>query len=108
MALRDFIDSNGTAWTAWDIPPAHAFSNRRREGERRVKASADYRPERRTGGERRRRAVPERLLYGWLCFESNAEKRRLVPPPQAWAEATDQELEALCRRAVPQPKAQLE
>lgn len=107
MALRDFIDSNGTAWTAWDIPPAHAFSNRRRTAERRVKVISGFTPERRQT-ERRRRVVPDRLLYGWLCFECESEKRRLVPPPPAWAQASDQELEELCRRAVPQAKAMAE
>jgi hypothetical protein len=109
MALRDFIDSNGTPWTAWDIPPARAFQpSRAPESDRRVRAIAGFSPERRTGAERRRRQVPPQLLHGWVCFESNREKRRLIPPPAGWDKASDRELEELCTMATPHAKVQLD
>jgi hypothetical protein len=105
MALRDFIDSNGIAWTAWDIPPARAYQPRRAPArERRVQVVSGYTPERRTGEDRRRRQVPPQLLHGWVCFESDLEKRRLVPPPPEWDRASPAELEALLKQAVSQPK----
>ncbi len=36
---------------------------------------------------------------GWLCFESESEKKRLAPVPRAWEQLPEQELEALARRA---------
>lgn len=107
MALRDFKDSRGVTWTAWDIPPARAY-HRRADQDRRVRAVEGYTPDRRTGEDRRRRELPRQLLEGWLCFESEVEKRRLVPPPPAWDRASESELEALCAAAVPQPKRQVD
>lgn len=108
MALRDFIDSDGTPWTAWDIPPVRAFHPQRVGSERRVASTAGHTPERRQGEDRRKRHVPPQLLHGWVCFESDAEKRRLVPPPADWATASDAELEEYCREARPQPKVRLD
>lgn len=45
-------------------------------------------------------AFPDRdLAEGWLCFESDAEKRRLTPVPPEWEVCTEAELEELCARA---------
>ena len=108
MALRDFIDSTGTRWTAWDIPPVRSFTPPRGGAERRVAPSSGHAPERRSGIDRRRRQVPAQLLHGWICFESEAEKRRLVPPPPGWEEASPDELDAMCREARPQQKVRLD
>jgi hypothetical protein len=107
MSLRDFIDSKGTAWTAWDIPPARAYLPRR-TNERRVSPTTSYTPERRTGAERRRRQVPPQLLHGWVCFESEVEKRRLIPPPEGWESMELEELERLCQQATPHTKVKLD
>jgi len=108
MALRDFIDSDGTRWTAWDIPPVRAFHPQRAGAERRVAPAVARTPERRSGDDRRKRQIPPQLLHGWVCFESEAEKRRLVPPPPGWADASHAELEGYCRQARPQPKVRLD
>jgi hypothetical protein len=55
--------------------------------------------ERREHDETRARLDP-RFTDGWLCFETKAEKRRLAPFPDAWQEANDAELEALCQQAT--------
>ncbi len=101
MALREFRDSRGTEWTAWDVPPLHVYAIARTGRDRRTDATEGYAgPERRTGGNQRRRVLHPHLQGGWVCFASAGEKRRLYPPPPEWHAATDAELEALCARAV--------
>lgn len=100
MALREFTDSRGTAWTAWDVPPHRTFERERSGADRRVTVTPGYSPERRTSGrDRRRRVMHPHLQGGWVCFTSAREKRRLYPPPPGWDAVTDAELEALCARA---------
>lgn len=99
MALREFTDSRGTAWTAWDVPPHRVYSNSRGGAERRTTPTPGYSPERRSGRDRRRRVMHPHLQGGWVCFTSGREKRRLYPPPADWSAASDAELEAMCARA---------
>ena len=63
MAFRDFRDELGATWTAWDTYPQAAE---------------------RTG--------MSSLNGGWLTFENGSERRRLVPAPVGWAEASDETL----------------
>lgn len=102
MPLREFIDVQGTAWTAWNVPPPRVYDPPRSGSDRRITSMPGYAPERRSGQDRRRRVVPPELLHGWICFESTDEKRRLMPPPNGWEASTDAELAALCLQAVPQ------
>jgi hypothetical protein len=46
------------------------------------------------------------FLHGWLCFESEREKRRLSPIPWGWRSVNDHDLEKLLARAeiVPAPR----
>jgi hypothetical protein len=44
-------------------------------------------PERRHGTFRRTISVASEFSNGWLCFESEGEKRRLAPVPEGWEEA---------------------
>ena len=100
MALREFTDSRGTVWTAWDVPPHRTFERERAGTDRRVTVTPGYTPERRTSGrDRRRRVMSPHLQGGWVCFTSEREKRRLYPPPRGWEAVPDEELEALCARA---------
>jgi hypothetical protein len=99
MALREFTDSRGTPWTAWDVPPHRVYTSTRSGVERRTTVVPGYAPERRTLRERRMRVRHPGLVGGWVCFSSSSEKRRLFPPPPEWHAATDEELEALCQRA---------
>jgi hypothetical protein len=99
MALREFTDSRGTAWTVWDVPPHRVFAQPRSGVERRTRTVAGWSPERRVRRDRRVQVLHPELVGGWVCFASGREKRRLFPPPPEWHAGTDRELEALCRRA---------
>ena len=44
-------------------------------------------PERRRGPFHRTISVASEYSHGWLCFESEGEKRRLAPVPDDWDEA---------------------
>ena len=98
MALREFTDSAGITWTAWDVPPHRVYTPARAGVDRRKTVTPGWSQERRTGGDRRRRG-PCELARGWVCFASSAEKRRLYPPPPDWEAYSDEELEALCASA---------
>jgi len=78
MAVREFTDSRGVDWRAWDVTPTHMHPVTRGE---------DY---------------MAHLQDGWLVFESGREKRRLEAPyPGNWNTLPIPELEELCRRATP-------
>jgi len=101
MAHRKFTDSLGRSWDVWTVVPSRP--QRRRAG-----ASAPP-----PIGERRkqndyRAVLDERWAGGWLTFETKGEKRRLSPFPEGWATMPDEELEQLCRHAIPvQPSRRL-
>ena len=78
MAVREFTDSRGVDWRAWDVTPSHMHPVTRGE---------DY---------------MANLQDGWLVFESGREKRRLESPyPRNWSTLPISELEEMCRRAMP-------
>lgn len=86
MTVREFIDSCGRTWRAWEITPASVYPETRAE---------DY--------------LADCYRDGWVVFETldGEEKRRLCPPPHAWAERDDAHLEALLERAeVFRPRGQ--
>jgi hypothetical protein len=94
VSYRTFLDTAGRRWEVWLVTPSAA---ERRKVDRRVSSegasqysgSADRRrtPERRRGPFRRSVSVASEYSSGWLCFESDGEKRRLAPIPPGWAEA---------------------
>jgi len=94
VSYRTFLDSKGKRWEVWLITPAAA---ERRRADRRASSAggAAYQgaldrrrtPERRRGPFRRAAAVASEYSKGWLCFESEGEKRRLAPVPPGWEEA---------------------
>ena len=51
--------------------------------------------------ERRASSVAKELTYGWLCFETVGEKRRLAPVPEGWDRADDETIEQWCCVAKP-------
>lgn len=77
MALREYRDPKGVTWRVWLVQPARL-----------------------TGVS----TVPNKYEAGWLCFESDAEKRRLCPVPASWETRTDHELDVLRRAADPVPR----
>jgi hypothetical protein len=106
MNYRTFTDSQGHRWEVWLVLPTAA---ERRESERRV--LADRRTEARVQASERRvtldrrrfsfRRVGVAAVYasGWLCFESEEEKRRLAPVPEDWDQATAEKLQSWCLSA---------
>jgi hypothetical protein len=92
VSYRTFLDSSGKRWEVWLVTPAAA---ERRKVDRRATAagsegfSAERRhtPDRRKAPFRRSVAVASEYSQGWLCFESEGEKRRLAPVPPGWQEA---------------------
>ena len=100
------MDLKGVRWEVWLVLPAAAerrADERRTRVERRVsnRNGIDERrlaPERRRHGHRRVGVAPD-FAHGWLCFESDDEKRRLAPVPADWENADADELETLCKAA---------
>ena len=97
MSYRTFVDSTGKRWEVWLVTPAAA---ERRKVDRRAGSSSsqtaqaysgnlDRRktPERRRSPFLRKVAVASEFSQGWLCFESEGDKRRLAPVPEGWNEA---------------------
>lgn len=62
MAYREFTDEEGRRWSAWETVPTA------------------------TAG------LPEAMSAGWLCFQTDTEKRRLAPIPPDWETAPEEEL----------------
>ena len=71
MAHREFTDSKGTRWMVWSTTPV---------------AGAVLNAE---------------MQKGWLTFDSEAERRRLVPIPKDWEESSHDRMELYCRAAEP-------
>lgn len=72
--MRTFADSTGIEWTVYAV---------KKQG----------------GSTDRWSYLPEEFGDGWLCFESDATKRRLTPIPARWREFSDRALEGLLQQA---------
>jgi hypothetical protein len=105
---RTFKDRQGRIWDVWQVHPSAAerrFSQRRTFDEDRIDTSERRSGEERRLGERDTRApVAAEFAYGWLCFETAGEKRRLAPVPEAWDRSNDEALEEWCCVAKPAAK----
>lgn len=108
MSYRTFQDQEGQRWEVWLVSPSAA---ERRRVERRSPSNnanslhTDHEkritPERRRNPSRKHVEVTPGFENGWLCFESGeGEKRRLVPVPDLWAQASNEQLWQLCRQAT--------
>jgi hypothetical protein len=73
MGIRTFRDGDGRSWRVWHVTPQSDVL----------------------------RAASPGLARGWLCFENDGDKRRLVDPPAEWATHTDDQLIALLGGATP-------
>ena len=89
----------------WQVHPSAAerrFSQRRVVDEDRTDSTERRSGEERRIGERDARApVAAEFAYGWLCFETTGEKRRLAPVPEGWDRADDETIEQWCCVAKP-------
>jgi hypothetical protein len=102
MPYRTYADSTGADWQVWDIVPR--LSERRNgETDRRMEAKivefVERRRESRRLTETLRAVLRGTYAEGWLCFESDKEKRRLSPIPQDWTTCSDERLELYARQA---------
>jgi hypothetical protein len=59
MALREFTDSRGTTWTAWDVPPHRLYTQQRAGTDRRTRVVPGWTPERRMRERRMQLRHPE-------------------------------------------------
>ncbi|MEP6991498.1 MAG: hypothetical protein ABJA80_11270 [bacterium] len=99
---RTFVDVLGATWRVWEVYPR--LVERRALRERRVAA--------RQGAERRhvpvgRPTLPRQILAGWLAFQSQYERRRVLPVPDDWEQLSDRDLVALLAhsKATSRPRA---
>lgn len=79
--LRAFTDSSGIEWRVWDVLPTSATANPFIVERLPLMIGAPY-------------------ASGWLCFESQTEKRRLAPIPMDWGRTDDGALRRLLGEAV--------
>ena len=98
MSYRLFEDSKGSEWQVWDIVPRleerrHAAAPDRRV-EIKVIPFADRRRAPRRIANTRRSLLRGSFAHGWLCFESQQEKRRLSPIPGDWTTCDEETLES--------------
>ena len=107
MSYRTFLDSAGKRWEVWLVTPTAA---ERRKVDRRqaTAASGQLRegalerrrtPERRQAPFHRNVVVASEYSNGWLCFESEGDKRRLAPVPADWEQAGPDRLSGLLAAA---------
>lgn len=80
VALREYRDAAGVQWRVWRVQPS-TF----------VAPSLAGQP-------------ADAQRPAWLCFESRAEKRRLIPAPDGWDARNDAELDELRRAAEVVPR----
>ena len=76
--MREFNDSGGRLWRAWEVRPEAIYPLTKVE---------DY--------------LADCYRDGWLVFETadGQDKRRLCPPPYAWDRHSEEDLEKLIERA---------
>jgi hypothetical protein len=71
MPQREFTDSKGIRWLVWSTTPSSSS------------------------------VLSTDMQKGWLTFESESERRRLVPVPRDWEEAAGERMELYLRAAQP-------
>jgi hypothetical protein len=74
--MRTFADSTGVEWTVYEV-------------------------KKRGGSTGRWSYLPDEFGDGWLCFESEASKRRLTPIPVRWRDLSDRQLQQMLGDAQP-------
>lgn len=86
MAVREFTDSAGRQWRAWDVSPDDLSPRTKDE---------DY--------------LAQLYHTGWIVFETKAgdDKRRLYPIPKGWGELPEGELAVLLQKAEIVPRRKL-
>jgi hypothetical protein len=105
MSYRLFEDSKGSEWQVWDIVPRLEERRLGPATDRRVEIKvipfADRRRSPRRIANTRRALLRGSFAHGWLCFESEHEKRRLSPIPDDWTTCDEDTLDAYLHEARP-------
>jgi hypothetical protein len=81
--LRGFTDSTGVEWRVWEVVPSRAAIETSSQTQSRTSLST----------------TP--YANGWLCFESEYEKRRLAPIPNGWEAGMPVDIGDLLEQATP-------
>jgi hypothetical protein len=84
--MRTFRDSSGEEWTVFEV-------RRQTPADGARGADLSY--------------LPSGYTNGWLCFEKQSAKKRLIRYPRNWREFTDVQLEQLLAEAALAPRASL-
>jgi hypothetical protein len=108
VPLRSFTAPDGVVWRVWQVTPSAGevgYAERRVRDRRSPDPVLLFKGDERRQEERRKGAPRRSLLgaeleRGWLTFESASGKKRLVPPPEGWAELAEPGLLELWRRAA--------
>ena len=80
--LRGFKDTTGVEWRVWEVVPSRAAIATSPVAQSRTSLST----------------TP--YANGWLCFESEVEKRRLAPIPDGWELQGPNEIAQLLQQAT--------
>jgi hypothetical protein len=101
VAKRQFISDDGVTWVVWDVHPEDL--GRMTYDRRSAAPSAAGSARNDATSRRNERSVHPELQRGWLCFQSETEKRRLTPIPAEWDALPDPELRSMLDAATPAP-----
>ena len=74
--MTEFTDEEGTAWQVWDVRPGSTTESIQ---------------------------IRTQFADGWLAFESERMRKRLVPIPKGWESWPTERLCAACAKAIEQP-----
>ena len=96
--MRSFNDPKGQQWRVWKVTPSATVYHERRASP--TAAGGDHA---RGGGqpysgEERRKGD---IQQGWLCFDSDAERRRFYPVPYGWEGFSEERLVRLLLASSP-------
>jgi hypothetical protein len=69
MALRTFTCRDGVTWNVWNVVPTLSHNTRKLN-------------------------LGTGMSDGWLCFEGEGHKRRIIPIPIDWEEWSQDQLQA--------------
>ena len=97
--MRSLKDPEGVEWQIWRVAPDPRGHLERRRAERRRGPDPNYRGEERRKSDDRRSGGS--LQEGWLVFQSDQEKRRLMPAPDDWEMCDEERLRMMLRAARP-------
>lgn len=103
VAKRQFTTEDAVVWVVWDVHPedlGRTTYDRRASPPAVEGAASSAWVARRNDG-----VVHPELQRGWLCFQSETEKRRFTPIPPNWQELPDSALRAMLEAATPAPRA---